>query len=110
MRTSWHFLSPGAEAQSEWYDVGIANARYLPQQIVPTLQPPGTSVQFLWQGAKSDVSNPNLRDSSSETEFVTDVRQLANHRFLRFQVTLVNNLNTQAAPEIDILTEPYNFQ
>jgi hypothetical protein len=108
--TRFDFLSPGAEAQSLFYDVGRSNARLLPQQIVPQTQPQGTSVVFLWQGAKEDAINPTVPDMSTLTSWVPDIRQLTNYRYVRFRVTLVNNTAARTAPTVDTLTIPYVFK
>lgn len=108
--TQFRYLTPGAEAQSLWYNVGRDNALYLPQQIVPFTPPQGTSVVFEWQGARGDEAAPDTRDSATETDWTNDVRQLANFRFVRFRVTLNNNLATRESPRVDDLTVPYTFQ
>lgn len=105
--TRFSYLTPGAEAQSKFYDVGRNDGRLLPQQIVPTTQPFGTSVSFLWQGAKESETIPGTPDGTTLTAWLTDIRQLANHRFVRFRVTLTNNTATLAAPTVDILSIPY---
>lgn len=109
-RTNFSYLTPGAEARSLWYDVQLQNARYLPQIVIPTQQPQGTQVVIEWQGAKSDPNNPSVLDPSTITTWVTDVRQLANNPFLRFNVTLKNNLVSREAPTVDTIVEPFTFQ
>lgn len=108
--TRFNYLSPGAESRSLWYDVGLSNARYLPQQLVPFTQPAGTSVTMLWQGAKGDVNNPAILDNNTITGLQSDIRTLANHRYLRFQITLNNNLITFEVPTVDLLTVPFTFR
>ena len=108
--TQFRFLTPGAEAQSLLYDIGRSNARTLPQQVVPVTQPQGTSVNFLWQGVREDPVNPNVPDLSTITAWVSDIRQLATYRYIRFRVTLNNNTSTKAAPSVDLLSIPFVYK
>lgn len=108
--TRFHFLTPGAEAQSLFYDIGINDARLQPQQLVPFTQPQGTSVVLVWQGAKEDPSNPGSIDPGSFSAWVSDIRQLSNHRFIRFRATLNGDLSTMTAPTIDSITIPYTYR
>lgn len=108
--TQFNYLTPGAEAQSTFYDVGRGNARLLPQQLVPITQPQGTSVNFLWQGAKEDALNPLIPDTSTLTGWVSDIRQLSNYRYVRFRATLLNNTVAGTAPTVDTLTIPFVFR
>src|SRR5262245_7749210 len=104
--TKFTYLTPGAEAQSLFYDLGRDAARLLPQQLVPSNPPAGTSVTFVWQGAKADPATPTNPDMSSLTPWVSDVRTLSLYRHIRFRVTLVNNVTTKIAPSIDTITVP----
>lgn len=108
--TRFDYLTPGAEAQSQFYDIGRGNARLLPQQIVPTTQPQGTSVVFLWQGAKEDAVNPAIPDMSTLSGWVSDIRQLSNNRFVRWRCTLVNNTGARTSPTVDTLIIPYTYR
>jgi len=108
--TKFTYLTPGAEAQSLYYDLGRDDARILPQQIVPSTQPQGTTVTFIWQGAKSDTQNPSIPDLSTLTPWLADVRQLATYRYIRFRVQLLNNLTTKVAPSVDTLTVPFTYK
>lgn len=109
-RTTFHYLTPGAEAQSTFYDTTKANAQFLPQQLVPTSQPQGTAVTLLWQGAKESLSAPGTPDPNTYTSFLADVRQISNYRFLRFRATLLNNTTLRTSPSIDTITVPYTFR
>ena len=108
--TRFTYLTPGAEAQSLFYDLGRDDARLLPQQLVPTNQPAGTSVTFVWQGAKADVSTPTSPDLATLTPWVADVRTLSLYRHIRFRVTLVNNVTSKTAPSVDAITVPYTYK
>jgi hypothetical protein len=108
--TRFTYLTPGAEAQSLFYDFGRETARLLPQQLIPTTQPSGTTIVFQWQGARADVTVPTTPDLNTLTAWLSDIRQLANYRHVRFRVTLQNNLNTRTVPLIDTLTMPYVFK
>jgi hypothetical protein len=108
--TKFTYLTPGAEAQSLFYDNGRDDARILPQQIVPSTQPQGTTVTFIWQGAKSDTQNPSIPDLTTLTPWLADVRQLATYRYIRFRVQLLNNLTTKIAPSVDTLTVPFTYK
>lgn len=108
--TKFTYLTPGAEAQSLFYDVGRDDARTLPQQIVPATPPTGTTVSFVWQGAKGDIATPTNPDLSTLTPWVSDVRQLATYRHLRFRVTLTNNITTKTAPTVDTITVPFTYR
>lgn len=108
--TKFTYLTPGAEAQSLFYDVGRDDIRTLPQQIVPITPPPGTSVSFVWQGAKADVATPTNPDMSTLTPWLADVRQLATYRHIRFRATLTNNVTTKTAPTVDTVTVPYTYK
>jgi hypothetical protein len=108
--TRFNYLTPGAEAQSLFYDMGRENARLLPQQIVPITQPSGTTIVFQWQGAKADVTVPTTPDLNTLTGWLNDIRSLSNYRHVRFRVTLQNNLQTGTVSFIDTLTFPYVFQ
>lgn len=109
-QTRFHYLTPGAEAQSLFYDLLRSNARVLPQQLVPITQPQGTAIQFQWQGARDSVASPGTPDLSTLTAFITDIRQLSNYRFIRWRATLVNNLSSLTAPRLDTLTVPYTYR
>lgn len=108
--TRFTYLTPGAEAQSLFYDVTREDARMLPQQIVPTTQPQGTTVTFQWQGAKADANTPTTPDLSTLTPWLADVRQLATYRHIRFRVTLLNNVTTKVAPAVDTITIPFTYK
>lgn len=108
--TRFTYLTPGAEAQSLFYDLARDDARLLPQQLVPTNQPAGTSVTFLWQGAKGDVTTPTSPDLSTLTPWVPDVRTLSLYRHIRFRVTLTNNITSKTAPSVDTITIPYTYK
>ena len=108
--TKFTYLTPGAEAQSLFYDIGRDDARILPQQLVPSIQPQGTSVTFLWQGAKADPASPTSPDLSTLTPWLSDVRQLSTYRYIRFRSTLLNNLATKTAPALDSLLIPFTFK
>ncbi len=108
--TKFTYLTPGAEAQSLFYDVGRDDVRTLPQQIVPASPPTGTTVSFVWQGAKSDVATPTSPDMSTLTPWLADVRQLATYRHIRFRATLTNNVTTKVAPTVDTVTVPYTYK
>lgn len=108
--TRFTYLTPGAEAQSLFYDIGRDDARILPQQIVPTSQPQGTSVTFVWQGAKADPASPTSPDLSTLTPWLADVRQLSTYRHIRFRATLVNNLATKVAPGLDSILIPFTYK
>ena len=108
--TRFHYLTPGAEAQSLFYDFGRNDARVQPEQLVPVNQPQGTSAVFLWQGAKEDASSPGTIDTSSYSNWVSDIRQLANFRWVRFRATLINDLTNRVAPSVDSVTIPYTYR
>ena len=108
--TKFTYLTPGAEAQSLFYDLARDDARLLPQQLVPTNQPSGTSVTFVWQGAKADPGTPTNPDMSSLTPWVSDVRTLSLYRHIRFRATLTNNVTTKVAPSVDTITIPYTYK
>jgi hypothetical protein len=108
--TRFTYVTPGAEAQSLWYDIGRDDARMLPQQIVPNTQPQGTSVTFVWQGAKADAATPTKPDLATLTPWVPDVRQLSNYRHIRFRATLVNNTILKTAPQIDSILIPFAYK
>lgn len=108
--TRFTYLTPGAEAQSLFYDLRRDDARILPQQIVPSAQPQGTAVTFVWQGAKADTQTPTIPDLTTITPWLADVRQLATYRYIRFRVQLLNNLTTKIAPAIDTITVPYTYK
>ncbi len=110
MSVRWDFLTPGAEAQSLWYNVLQPTVRWVPQQLVPFSQPQGTSISISWQGAKADINDPTRLDSSSITPSTTDIRTLAGYPFVRWHVELVNNLATGESPTIDTLTMPYTYR
>lgn len=101
------YLTPGAEAQSLFYDIGRNDARLLPQQVVPTTQPQGTSVVLLWQGAKEDNNTPTIPDMTTLTGWVSDIRSLSNYRYIRFRATLNNNTHARTSPRLDIVTIPF---
>jgi hypothetical protein len=105
--TQFTYLAPGAEAESLFYDTLRDDNRMLPPFLVPTVQPQGTQVVFLWQGAKSVVATPTKPDLSTLTPWVTDIRQLSNYRYLRFHVNLINNLKTKVAPTLDSVLIPF---
>lgn len=108
--TRFHYLTPGAEAQSLFYDFGRNDARVQPEQLVPVNQPQGTSAVFLWQGAKEDASSPGTIDTSSYSNWVSDIRQLASFRWVRFRATLINDLTNRVAPSVDSVTIPYTYR
>ena len=110
LATRFHYLTPGAEARSLFYDITRSDARILPAQLVPTTQPQGTSLTLLWQGAKGDTSNPNLIDMNTLTAWNPDIRQFANYRYLRFHATLRNNVGAGTSPSLDRLTIPYVYR
>lgn len=103
----FNYLTPGAEAQSLFYDIGRPDARILPQQVVPGTQPQGTSAIFLWQGAKEDSINPTVPDLTTLTGWLSDIRSLSNYRFIRFHCTLRNNTHARTSPKIDLLSIPF---
>ncbi len=105
--TQFTYLTPGAEAESLFYDTGRDDNRMLPPFLVPTTQPQGTSVTFLWQGAKSDVTNPLKPDLTTLTPWVTNITQLSNYRYIKFHVNLLNNVQTQTAPSLDSILIPF---
>lgn len=106
----WRFLSPGAEAQSNWYNVQQAAIRWVPQQIVPFSQPQGTSVSIEWQGGKGEVNDPTTLDPTTLTTWTNDIRTLANFPFVRWHVELTNNLATGNSPQLDTLIIPYTYR
>jgi hypothetical protein len=108
--TKFTYLTPGAEAQSLFYDLARDDARVLSQQIVPTNQPTGTSVTFVWQGAKSDTTTPTIPDMTTLTPWLSDVRELSTYRYIRFRATLANNLTQKIAPSLDTITLPFTYK
>lgn len=108
--TNFTFLSPGAEAQSLWYDVQEPAIRWVPQQIVPFAQPQGTSVSIRWQGAKGTIADPTVLDNSTITPWTSDIRTLAGYPFVRWHVELTNNLSTGNSPSLDTLIIPYTYR
>ena len=106
----WRYLTPGAEARSNWYNTFQPAVRYVPQQIVPFTQPVGTVVAMRWQGAKADVNNDAVLDPVTITPWTTDIRTLASFPFVRFQVELKSNLATREAPRIEDLTIPFTYR
>ncbi len=105
-----NFLTPGAEAQSQFYNTQHSTVRYVPQQVVPFTQPQGTVVLIEWQGGRADVNNPVVLDPSTLSAWTNDIRSLASNPFVRFRVTLQNNLTTQTSPSVDTLTIPFTFR
>jgi hypothetical protein len=105
--TQFTYLTPGAEAESLFYDTGRDDNRMLPPFLVPTTEPQGTSVTFLWQGAKSDVTNPLKPDLTTLTPWVTNIQQLSNYRYIKFHAYLLNNLQTKTAPTLDSILIPF---
>jgi hypothetical protein len=106
----WSFLSPGAEAQSIFYNVLQPAVRWVPQQLVPFSQPQGTSLSFRWQGAKADLNDPLLIDPSTLTPWTSDIRTLAGNPFVRWHVEMTNNLSSESSPTIDTLVIPFTFR
>jgi hypothetical protein len=108
--TQFTYLTPGAEAQSLFYDTGREDNRLLPQQLIPSTQPQGTSITFVWQGAKASTANPLQPDLATLTPWVPDIRSLSTYRFIRFRATLLNNVTTGGIPTIDTIYMPFTHK
>lgn len=101
--------------QSKFIDSGQSNPNYSAPILTPPSQSGGTSATIEFEGAKGILfpipGNPNntIPDPTTYTGFVSNIEQLDNHRFIRFRVTFVANVNTNQVPYLTNIAIPFVF-
>ncbi|MBI3844072.1 MAG: hypothetical protein HY292_05475 [Planctomycetes bacterium] len=61
---------------------------------------PRTTVRFLFAGAQAKPTNPNEADPATDTGFVTDVRAIDGHAFVRFRIVFEATAPLVSLPEV----------
>ena len=85
------------KATSLWYELSSDNPSFAAPIISPVGQPGGVTVLVELEGApgKTDPLNPSryIPNTTAATGFTTDITQIDGHRFFRFRITMIANLN-----------------
>lgn len=98
---------------SLWYEVASDDPLFAAPIVSPIGQAGGVEVVLLVQGAngRPDPFNPGgfIADPTTATPWTTDVSDVDGHRFMRFQLELIANLNTNQTAQVNSLQVPYQF-
>lgn len=101
------------KATSLWYELSSDNPAFADPIVSPVGQPGGVTVLVELEGApgKADPLNPGgyIPNTTSATGFTTDITQIDGHRFFRFRVTMVANLNSNQSARVTSVQFPYQF-
>lgn len=100
-------------AISQWYELASDVPQFGAPIVSPVGQPGGVSVLVELEGApgRPDPLNPGrfVPNTAAATGFTTDTSIVDFHRFFRFRVTMVANLNSAQTSRILALQFPYVF-
>jgi hypothetical protein len=102
-------------ATSLWYELPSESAQFGAPIVSPVAQPGGVVVSVELEGApgKADPVNPGgqIPNTALATGWVpvTDVSTIDGHRFFRFRVSMVSNLNTGQSARVTSIQFPYQF-
>ena len=101
------------KATSLWYELSSDNPSFAAPIISPVGQPGGVTVLVELEGApgKTDPLNPSkfIPNTTAATGFTTDITQIDGHRFFRFRVTMIANLNSNQSARLTSVQFPYQF-
>ncbi|MCU0725723.1 MAG: Ig-like domain-containing protein [Planctomycetes bacterium] len=106
--TRFTYLIDRSEAQSAWYDMGLAQPQFL-DYVLNASVPVGTSVGLTFQGAPELPLSAGLPDVDSATDFIGSLSDLSGYRFIRFHAEFKGNGQTNQQAEIDSLIFPFIF-
>jgi len=100
-------------ARSRYYDSAQPNPDYADPILSPSVQPGGAEYVLEWQGAPA-MEDPNVpgkivANESEATIWSSDIDVADGHRFLRFRVTLIANLNSETVPVFKRIEMPFSF-
>ena len=101
------FRTEASMAQSLWFTSESNDPTYLESIVAPTEQPPGTETVVEYQGTHDDGTG--LPDTTTQSQWVTDVEDLAGFQLLRFRVRFTANLSTGIGPKLEEIVIPYIF-
>jgi hypothetical protein len=109
--TRFTYLIDRSEAQSLWYDTGLANPQFLDVVLFPSAsdQPVGTASTWEFQGGLTDPLNTGSPDLNNLSAWNPDLTKLTGYRFIRFRVTMKGNENTMQVPMYETLILPFIF-
>jgi hypothetical protein len=101
-------------AQSKFYDSAQEQPNWAAAIISPTAQPGGASYTIEWQGAHGmpDPKFPTriVPDPLTYTPWSGSTDIADNHRFLRFKILLIANLNSDTVTKFDKIQMPFSFR
>ncbi|MEN8151689.1 MAG: Ig-like domain-containing protein, partial [Planctomycetota bacterium] len=101
------------EARSRFYDSAQPSPDWAEPILSPSVQPGGATFTLEWQGAPG-MPHPTLpymtvADESQATHWSTDIDVADGHRFVRFRVKFVANLNSETVPHFRRISMPFSF-
>ncbi|MCE9635956.1 MAG: Ig-like domain-containing protein [Planctomycetes bacterium] len=101
------------KATSLWYELASDTPQFAAPIVSPIGQSGGVFVTVEVEGAhgKPDPLKPGgfIPNTSTATGFTTDVTQIDGHRFFRFRLLMISNLNTNQTSRVTSLQVPYQF-
>ena len=101
-------------AQSKFYDSAQGQPNWADPIVSPPSQAGGASYTIEWQGAHG-MPDPKfswrvIPDPLTYTPWSGSVDIADNHRFVRFRILLIANLNSDTVPRFDKIQMPYSFR
>ncbi len=100
-------------AVSAWYELASDDPLMANPIVSPSSQSGGVQVVLELEGAhgKADPFNPGgfIADVTTATGYTTQVTDVDGHRFVRFRITMIANLNTNQTARISSTQVPYQF-
>jgi hypothetical protein len=102
-------------ATSLWYELASDTPQFAAPIVSPSAQPGGVTVVVELEGAhgKADPLNPGgfIPNTATATGWVpvSDVSTIDGHRFFRFRIAMIANLNTGQSARVSSVQVPYQF-
>jgi hypothetical protein len=88
-----------SDAQSLYYDSGIADPDFLAPIVSPLVQSGGAAIELTWSGSADGIVE--------DVPFTPNIHAIDNHRYIRWNCVMRANLFTGGRPRIDILEMPF---
>jgi len=101
-------------AQSKWYDTAQGSPNYGEPILNPPVQSGGANFPIEFQGADG-MPHPTfpsfiIPDPVTFTPWSANIDIADFHRFIRFKITLIANLNSETVAEFDKVQMPFSFR
>jgi len=101
-------------ARSRYYDSAQPNPDWADPILSPASQTGGATYVLEWQGAPG-MEDPNvpgkvIANEAEASPWSSDIDIADGHRFVRFRVTMIANLNSETVPRFRRIEMPYSFR